>query len=32
MTYRITASDDGPRLTVNQLVKSPALVPSASSR
>ncbi len=27
MTYRITASDDGPRLTVNQLVKSPALVP-----
>lgn len=26
-TYRITASDDGPRLTVNQLVKSPALVP-----
>lgn len=27
MTYRITASDDGPRLTVNQLVKSPTLVP-----
>lgn len=27
MTYRITASDDGPRLTVNTLVKSPALVP-----
>lgn len=26
-TYRITASDDGPRLTVNTLVKSPALVP-----
>lgn len=27
MTYRIVASDDGPRLTVNQLVKSPTLVP-----
>lgn len=27
MTYRITASDDGPRLTVNQLTKSPTLVP-----
>jgi hypothetical protein len=27
MTYRITASDDGPRLTVNSLIKSPTLVP-----
>jgi hypothetical protein len=26
-TFRITASDDGPRLTVNQLIKSPTVVP-----